>query len=46
MVNIQTRRAGIICLAAVVHDDLRVSTTWGLTQEGARRRWLRRESRR
>lgn len=44
MVNIQTRRAGLIWLAAVVHDDRTVTQTWGLTQRSAERRWIRRMS--
>lgn len=42
MISVYTRRAGLICLAANV-DGLRVITmTWGLTQEGATRRLIRR----
>lgn len=41
MIQIQTRRAGLIALAATVHDDRTVTHTWALTQEGARRRLLR-----
>jgi hypothetical protein len=43
MIHISTRRAGLICLAATVNDHLDVFTSWGLTQEGASRRLLRRQ---
>jgi len=42
MINIQTRRAGLIALAATVNGNLDITHTWALTQEGARRRLLRR----
>lgn len=45
MVSIQTRRAGIICLAANANDDRQVVQAWGLTQASAASRLLRRMDR-
>lgn len=42
MVSITTRRAGIICLAGTANDSRDVTMAWAFTQEGARRRLLRR----
>ena len=41
MIQIETRRAGIICLASTVNDNLKITQTWGLTENGARARLLR-----
>lgn len=45
MIHVHTRRAGLIALAALVDDHRNVRQTWGFTQEGARRRLIRKESR-
>lgn len=41
MTHIQSRRAGLIALAATVDDDRVVRMTWGLTRASAERRLLR-----
>lgn len=42
MIHIQTRRAGLLVLAATVNDNRDVEHTWALTTRGAERRLLRR----
>lgn len=41
MIRIQTRRAGLLALAAVTFDDGAVTMTFGLTAESATRRLIR-----
>lgn len=41
MIRIQTRRAGLVCIAVNVNDIREARMTWGLTQEGASRRLCR-----
>lgn len=46
MIHLQTRRAGLLVLAATVNDNRDVEHTWGLTTRAAERRLLRRLDRR
>lgn len=45
MIRVQTRRAGLIWLAATSNDNGDVHQTWGFTESGAFARLCRREVR-
>jgi hypothetical protein len=41
MIQIATRRFGLLCIAATANDYRDIHMSWGFTQEGATQRLLR-----